>query len=116
VIADRRGLVEKSIDVSVGEIREMCRGKRGSEDSFLRTRRARHANHRSECQRDGGGYDDDFFEMSARFYALSDQAPAMIISEILMVGDTTDDRQTRSFPIISIDAYISFRFPAIVIS
>ena len=43
-------------------------------------------------------------------------APAIIISAILIVGDTTAERQRRSLPIISIDMNISLRLPAIVIS
>jgi hypothetical protein len=44
------------------------------------------------------------------------QAPAIVISEILIVGATVDDRQLRSLPIISTLAIMSFRLPAIVIS
>ena len=43
-------------------------------------------------------------------------APAMVISAILMVGETVDDRHTRSLPIISIELNISLRFPAMVTS
>jgi len=44
------------------------------------------------------------------------QAPAMVISAIFRVGDTTEERQWRSFAIISMFRNISFRLPAIVIS
>jgi hypothetical protein len=43
-------------------------------------------------------------------------SPAIIISEILSVGATVEDRQARSLPIISIDMNMSLRLPAIVIS
>jgi hypothetical protein len=42
--------------------------------------------------------------------------PAIIISAILIVGDTVEERHFRSLPIISIDMNISLRLPAIVIS
>ena len=47
---------------------------------------------------------------------LSDAAYPIVISDILIVGATTDDRHTRSSPIISIAMYMSFKLPAIVIS
>ena len=44
------------------------------------------------------------------------QFPATVIRAILMVGEATELRHSRSLPIISIPHSMSFRFPAIVTS
>jgi len=114
--ADQRSLVEKTINVGIREIRKMCGRERSTQDSLLRAPSGWLSHDRRECQSNRSGRDDDEFGNERGAAMSDDQAPAIVISEILMVGDTTDDRQTKSLPIISIDAYISFRFPAIVIS
>ena len=57
-----------------------------------------------------------FFIVDSRYFIAPGQLPAIVIRAILMVGEATELRHSRSLPIISIPHSISFRFPAIVIS